>query len=184
MSFPLPVPFTTVFNHSLAALSLLALFHCDILRVNLGYSFSGDPPLCGLFIFATQLDVKTGTYPFTHHVGKPVFHPFLLISGSRDGTEVRALALRQYCLGLCGLSLFLAFVLTSRGVSVGTLVFSYPQNPTCQNSNSIRDSVVEAPLYECANANSHFVFPASQRLPSLPPPHDRVTEQMFDNCFK
>ena len=68
--------------------------------------------------------------------------------GSRDGTVGRALASHrcgsEWIPGLdaiCGLSLLLVFFYAPRGVSLGTLVFPSPQNPTFPNSNSIQISV-------------------------------------------
>ena len=68
-----------------------------------------------------------------------------LLTGSRDGAVVRALASHQCGPGsipglgvICGLSLLtLVLVLAPRGFSPGTPVFPSPQKPTFLNSNSI-----------------------------------------------
>ena len=64
---------------------------------------------------------------------------------SSDGAVVRALASRQCGSGsipglgvICGLSLLLVLVFSSRGFSLGTPVFLSPQKPTFPNSYSIR----------------------------------------------
>ena len=64
-----------------------------------------------------------------------------------DGAVVRALAFHQCGPGsipgldvICGLSLLLVLVSAPRRFSPGTPVFPFPQKPTLQNSNLIRNA--------------------------------------------
>ena len=68
----------------------------------------------------------------------------IIITGSRDGAVVRALASHQCVPGsipgpgvICWLSLLLVLFSAPRGFSPGTPVFPSPQKPTFPNSNSI-----------------------------------------------
>ena len=93
------------------------------------------------------------------------------LTGSRDGTVVRALLSHQCVQGLisgpsviCGSSLLLILYCAPGGFSLGTLVFPSPHKPTFLNSNLILTIVKHDKGCRSENCDRLLRFPLYIKL--------------------